>query len=397
MTPAQAPPPAILLGGGVIAVPVARSLGAAGVPVWALGHSSDPVRSSRHCTRFVDVGAGEGVQERMLDWLSSAAAPRGVVLPCHDEPLELVARNRAALEGLGHRPIEADDDVLLAMLDKQRTYDLARRAGVPVPRTVLAGPGILDGELDGFAFPCAVKPRHSHHFQRHYGLRRKVFLARDRAELDSHLAAMSALGVEMLVTEIVPGPEDSYHSYYTYVARDGEPLLHLTKQKLRQYPVGFGLATYHRIHRHQPAIEMGRRFFGAIGARGVLNVEFKRDERDGELKLIECNHRFTAAHELVRHAGIDLALLAYNRVAGRPDPPLACYRVGVSMWLPVEDARAFADMRRAGSLTLVEWLRSLLHRQHFQLMSPRDPMPSLRSISRFARWPVTRLRRRGRE
>lgn len=386
------PPPAILLGGGIIAVPVARSLGAAGVPVWALGHESDPVRSSRHCRRFVDVGAGEGVQERMLDWLLGADSPRGVVLPCHDEPLELVARNRAVLEQAGHRPVEANDEVLLAMLDKHRTYELAQRAGVPVPRTVLARPGMEPGELDELGFPCAIKPRHAHHFQRHFGLRRKVFLAADRTELDEHLRAMGALGLEMLVTEIVPGPEDSYHSYYTYMDAQGRPLLHLTKQKLRQYPVGFGLATYHRIHRYQPAIEMGSRFFGAIGARGVLNVEFKLDERDGELKLIECNHRFTAAHELVRHAGIDLGLLAYNRLTGRPDPPLDGYRVGVSMWLPVEDARAFADMRRAGAITPVQWVRSLLHRQHFQLMTPRDPMPSLRSIARFARRPFVRRR-----
>jgi len=31
--------------------------------------------------------------------------------------------------------------VLLAMLDKHRTYELARAAGVPAPKTALLGPG----------------------------------------------------------------------------------------------------------------------------------------------------------------------------------------------------------------------------------------------------------------
>jgi D-aspartate ligase len=392
VTPGSSLPAALVLGGGTIAVPVARSLGASGVRVWAFGHGKDPVRKSRFCERFVDVGSGEGVQDRWLEHLADGGCPPGIVLPCNDDALELMARRRATIESLGHRAIEADDEVVLAMLDKERTYELARRAGVPAPRWRVVQAGADTSQTGEIPFPCIVKPRHSHLFQRHFGLRRKVFVARDEAQLERHLREMAELGLDSLVTEIVPGSEDAYHSYYTYIGADGEPLVHLTKRKLRQYPVGFGLATYHMIHSHEPAIEMGCRFFRSIGARGVANVEFKLDERDGELKLIECNHRFTAAQELVRHSGIDLALLAYNRVAGRPDPPLKG-RVGVRMWLPVEDMRAFVDLRGEGSLSFLGWIRSLLHPQHFQLWSARDPLPSLVSVSRFVRVP-RRLRRR---
>ncbi|MCW3049877.1 MAG: hypothetical protein JWO74_4161 [Solirubrobacterales bacterium] len=390
------PSAALLLGGGTIAVPVARSLGRAGVPVYVLGATQDPVRHSRHCRRFVDVGSGEGVQERWLAWLGSGELPRGIVMPCNDDALELMARHRATLESLGHRAIEANDEVVLAMLDKHRTYALAREVGVPAPRTVLVGPhgaGVQAGAEVGF--PCAVKPRHAHHLQRHFGLRRKLLVAEDPVQLARHLATMRELGVEALVTEIIPGADDDHHSYYTYMDAAGRPLLHLTKRKLRQYPNGFGLATYHVVHRNEEVRELGLRFFEAIGVRGVANVEFKRDARDGRLKLIECNHRFTAGHEIVRHAGIDLALLAYNRVAGRPDPPVGAYRAGVRMWHPVEDARAFAEYRRAGKLTSRAWMRSLLHRQHFPLFAWSDPMPSLRSVARFARVPFRGLRRTG--
>jgi len=390
---ASGAPPALVLGGGPIAVPVTRSLARAGVPTLALGHGDDPVRHSRSCDRFVDVGSGAGVQDRWLEWMTQEGLSGAVVLPCSDDALELIARHRGRLAELGYRPIEANDEVVLAMLDKERTYALAREVGVPAPRTLLVRPG--DGAQEAVAkipLPCAIKPRHSHLFQRHFGLATKAFIAADERELAGHLDRMGELGLEMIVTEVIPGPDHAYHSYYTYMDAQGRPLLHFTKQKLRQYPVGFGLATYHMSVREEETREVGLRFFSGVGLRGVGNVEFKRDDRDGQLKLIECNHRFTAAHALVCRAGIDLALLAYSRAAGRPDPPVDSYRTGVRQWHPVEDMRALRDYRRRGELTTRAWAASLAHPQHFPLFSWSDPWPSVRSNSRFlARlWPRRR-------
>ena len=351
------------------------------------------MRHSRHCRAFFDLGAGEGVQERWLTWLTQRAGAGNVLLPCDDDSLELLARNRERLVSLGYRPIEANDEVVLALLDKNETYARARRLGVPTPSTALLRPeDDVATVAESMAFPLALKPRHSHLFQRHFGLARKVFLAENRIELARYAERMGDLGLEMLVTEVIPGADDAYHSYYTYVDEEGKPLFDLTKHKLRQYPVGFGLATYHVIDRNEATIELGVRFVRGMGVRGIACVEFKRDARDGQLKLIECNHRFTAGYEIVRHAGIDVALLAYSRAAGRPDPPLGSYRTGVSMWHPVEDMRAFASYRRSGELTLGGWLRSIARRQHFPMFSWRDPKPSLASISRFPMQFVRRLR-----
>ena len=57
------------------------------------------------------------------------------MLPCEDEGLELIARNREMLLDLGLIPFEADDDVLLAMLDKHETYRLAAELGIAAPLT----------------------------------------------------------------------------------------------------------------------------------------------------------------------------------------------------------------------------------------------------------------------
>jgi D-aspartate ligase len=109
----------------------------------------------------------------------------------------------------------------------------------------------------------------------------------------------------------------------------------------------------------------------------LANVEFKRDARDGRLKLIECNHRFTAPNEQFRIAGIDIALFTYCRLAGLPTPVVDGYRAGVRLWHPGTDARAFLALRRRGELSLAGWLRSVARPQHFPLFRWDDPQPSL--------------------
>ena len=114
-----------------------------------------------------------------------------------------------------------------------------------------------------------------------------------------------------------------------------------------------------------------------MGLRGLGNVEFKRDARDGRLKLIECNHRFTAATGLLRAAGADLPLFVYNRLLERPLPQIEGYRTGLTMWYPMRDLRAFLAYRRQGELSTFAWLRSIIGRHHYPVTSASDPRPAL--------------------
>jgi predicted ATP-grasp superfamily ATP-dependent carboligase len=377
-------PPAVVLGGVGGSLSVVRSLSRHGVRVHVLADNSSLVSASRHCHEFVNLGSGGNVQDRWRAWLEDRGPRGAVVLPAGDDGLELIARGRAWLEAREYVPIEADDQVLLAMLDKQRTFELATRAGIAAPTTMTvssAADAAVAAERIGF--PCALKPLHSHLFARHFS--GKVFVVNDVGELADLIARTSALGLEMAATEIVPGGDDSYCSYYTYIDRDGEPLFHLTKRKLRQYPIHFGLGTYQLTDWSADVAEAGLRFCRGVGLRGLAAVEFKRDARDGSLKLIECNHRFTAANELVRRAGIDVAVLTYEHLLGRRPARMPTYRAGARLWLPLNDLRAVRDYRRAGELTYRDWLATLHYGQRPPFFDWHDPGPTLRSLSRKAR------------
>ena len=65
-----------------------------------------------------------------------------------------------------------------------------------------------------------------------------------------------------------------------------------------------GTACYHVTDWIPEAAELGTQLFAHVGLRGLANVEFKQDPRDGQYKLIECNARFVASNGLVSAAGL---------------------------------------------------------------------------------------------
>ena len=233
--------PVILLGGQNIAVCVGRSVGRAGVSVTALGDGRfDSVGASRYCSTFVDLGSGHGVQERWLDWLLARPRSKAVIFPCNDDGIELVARNRPQLVASGYLPAELNDEVALATLDKQRAYELAREAGVATPRTtVTRTPEDAQLAADELGYPCALKPLHSHLFARHFGLTRKLLLADTRDEVGRIVRKTQALGLEMLLTEIIPVPDDLLASYWTYRTTDRIVPLRLHEAEAQAVPDAF--------------------------------------------------------------------------------------------------------------------------------------------------------------
>jgi D-aspartate ligase len=198
----------------------------------------------------------------------------------------------------------------------------------------------------------------------------------------------------MLVTEMVHGP-DHYHSGYVYMDEHGESLLTFTKQKLRQYPITFGAGVYHTMDWNDEVAELTLRFSQAVGLRGLINVEFKRDTRDGRLILIEANHRFTASTALHLAAGLDVPLFVYNRLTGAPLPQVGRpYDEHATLWYPLDDFRAFREYRRRGEMTTLGYLRSVMRPQHFPVASLSDPGPLALALKPRVKGLTRRVRRR---
>jgi predicted ATP-grasp superfamily ATP-dependent carboligase len=193
--------------------------------------------------------------------------------------------------------------------------------------------------------------------------------------------------MDTLLMEYIPGGDDRLCSYFTYLDADSRPLFHFTKRIIRRYPAGMGAACYHITDRIPEIHDIANRLFKHVGLRGLANVEFKQDPRDGQYKLIECNARFVASNGLVSAAGLSLAQFVYCRLVGLPLPAMDAYKSGLRLWDPFRDLKAFRELRAQGQITFAKWLASVARPQTFAFFAWTDPMPAITRLLK----PVARL------
>jgi predicted ATP-grasp superfamily ATP-dependent carboligase len=373
-------PAVILIGGEANALSVARELGRQGIQVFGLPADDSCVRHSRYYRRLVlPVAEPGGADGRVLRYLLSEETEPlqgSVLVACSDAGLKLVAEHRDELLkryrlDLAHPPAQ------LLMLDKLSTYELARAAGVTTPRfwAVISRDDVVSLR-DELVFPLMIKPRLSHVFEQRFG--RKHVIVASFEDLIAYFNAAVDADVNVLLVEVIPGGDDLLASYFTYIDEHGKALCHFTKRVIRRHPAGMGAACYHVTGDVPEIVEPSLRLLATAGVRGMANVEFKLDRRDGQYKLIECNARFVASNALVAKAGLRLATFVYHRAIGE-DAPLVTISSArpLRLWDPLRDFAAFLQLRRAGQITLWQWLVSVMHRQHFAYFAWSDPGPTL--------------------
>ena len=221
--------------------------------------------------------------------------------------------------------------------------------------------------------------------QQHSDLLSYEELLRVCSEVEKHDIAV------MLVEKII-GSDDKLCSYYTYMDEEGMPLFDFTKRVFRRFPKNQGGATYHMTDWNPEVKELSLKFLQHVGLIGLANVEFMRDDRDGKLKLIECNARFTAADGLVAASGYELSLFVYNRLTGRNHLPLKDkpYKRNLRFWLPIQDFLAYKELQKLGEINFTRWLKSIMHRQVFPYFSWSDPLPTILMESKRIRRVIAR-------
>jgi D-aspartate ligase len=374
-------PPVILLGGMDSTLAILRSLTEKNIPVVVCAGEECPALRSRYCKRFfVTPSAPDEKAPFWADLLlgDNHSELRGSVLfACGDREVEFLAHHRRELE----QSYILDDfvpSIHLAMQDKQQTLQLAKSAGIPVPRSwkvrTVEAVELIRSEL---TFPAVIKPIESHAaFDRIYS--RKLFVVDSYHQLVQTMADIERHGIEIMVCDLIPGLDSEVtSSYYTYIDAAGNQLFRFTKRVLRRYPVSGGNGAFHITQWLPETAAMGERFFRGIGFRGLGNVEFKRDPRDGLLKLIECNARFTDSHELLVRCGMDTAYIIYCKLTNRPLPPVDSYQQELGLWYPWRDLKAFLELRSRRELGLAQWARSLARKQTLPYFRMSDPWPSI--------------------
>jgi predicted ATP-grasp superfamily ATP-dependent carboligase len=109
--------------------------------------------------------------------------------------------------------------------------------------------------------------------------------------------------------------------------------------------------------------------------RGISSTEFKRDDRDGQLKLIELNPRFCQQNILATDCGVNFPLIEYLDLIGEPQEPVTQFITG-RKWMDLAiDFPSFWEYYRNHETTVLEWLKSWQGVRSFPVLALDDLGP----------------------
>lgn len=367
-----------MLGGDYQGLGIVRSLGRHGIPVVVVDDERSIARASRwtSATRRV---ASLRSDDDVLSALSGVRDELGIsgwaVFPTRDENVAALSKHRDALAGDWLISSPHWDCVRVAW-DKRETYRLAQKLQVPSPRTWFpADEGDLPESMDA---PLIIKPAIKENF--FYATRAKAWRADSVAALREHFRKASGIVPpgEILVQEMIPG--DGQFSYCALVSH-GDVSADMTVRRTRQHPSDFGRASTFVETVDLPALAVpSLRFLREIGYHGLVELEYKRDPRDGEYKLLDVNARTWGYHTLGLAAGVDFPWLLFQELLGSASAPVTA-RSGVT-WirLATDLPNAVVDWRakriRAGA-----YARTLRGIDTEAVFSWRDPLPGLYEVA----------------
>src|SRR2546428_4923980 len=150
---------ALVIGGGIRGLSIARSLGRRGVPVWVTTTRNDRLATlSRYTRRTLPwiTGSPEEQVEYLLRLAREHHGERWALFPTADEPAAFLARFRREL-ATRFRVTTPDWDVLRWAYDKRLTYQLAAQESVDHPWTLCPASEADLEAVDG-RFPVILKP-----------------------------------------------------------------------------------------------------------------------------------------------------------------------------------------------------------------------------------------------
>jgi D-aspartate ligase len=371
---------AIVVGGDYQGLGIVRSLGRRGIPVCVIDDEKAIARYSRYTTHFVPAPPlrdERATVDVVLDVARRLGLDGWVLFPTREETVAAFSRYRDLLTPTLRVPTPAWDSIQWAW-DKRNTYSLAEDLGIPVPRTWYPRDAAEVAALD-IEFPVVLKPAVKEHFV--YATKAKAWRADSREELRVLFDRATAIvpAGEVMLQELIPGDGRAQYGYCAFF-KDGGPVATMVARRRRQHPPEFGRASTFVETVDSPLLEeLSERFLRAIGYYGLVELEYKLDPRDGQMKLLDVNARTWGYHTLGTAAGVDFPSLLFDDQLDRTVARCRS-RSGISWIRMATDMPTAALEISRGHLGLGEYLRTVARSKVEAVFMRDDLRPALAEL-----------------
>jgi predicted ATP-grasp superfamily ATP-dependent carboligase len=375
-----------------------RSLGRKGIPVLAFDSIPLPGTYSRYCSRVIlpDVVGHEEDWLEFLTMLGGKLERRSAIIPTSDAHVLFVSRNRNRLSDYFDFSLP-EESVLERITNKRTQYEFAAKCGIPIPKMHLPeNVGEVTSLAPTLGYPSILKPYYSHLWRKYAEDKRgysskKLVEVSSPEELVQNYVEMEKSGVGILIQEVIPGGDEQFYGLLTYFGENSKPLAVFTKRKLRQTGMGYGDGSF-QVSVWVPTVaELGIRLLKKMNYRGLAGIEFKKDPRDGQFRLIEINPRSVTGEMMAVKSGVDIPYIAYLDTIGERVEPNSSFLVETK-WVSLEwDFKTFLAYRQRGMLDFSGWIKSLRGEKSYAIWSHDDPFPFIVLLTRIFRAGVRKV------
>ncbi|WP_438387310.1 carboxylate--amine ligase [Actinopolyspora saharensis] len=171
-------------------------------------------------------------------------------------------------------------------------------------------------------------------------------------------------GQPLVLQEFLPGGAEEAGRgqdwfFHGYRGVGSDVIAGCTGLKERSYPRPAGLTSFGRWVANPELERTATELLRRTDYRGIVDMDWRWDPRDGHYKLLDCNPRLGAQFRLFSDAsGLDLSVAAYLDLTGQPVPAMDPVRERRFVVENYDPLAAFGGWR-SGRFTLGEWAASV--------------------------------------
>jgi D-aspartate ligase len=352
------------------ALPVLKSLGQKGVHLSVASHLPHaPGLWSRYTnTQLRNPDPWEN-EDAFVAWALDICR-RGrydLVIPLGEMISLWVAKNQEEFRKYTRVPLPELGTYMVGR-DKALTMKEASKLAIPIPKTFYPEEESVEAISRLVSYPAVVKPRIS------YGARGISYPAGPE-ELKEVCQRTAKQYGKLIIQEFIP---QTGKQYKVQSIQDSTRKVKAVGvyEKVRYYPLTGGSSTLNVTLRRDDICGLATKFVEGIGWYGIGDCDFIEDPRDGIIKLIEINPRFTRSIRILVEAGLDFPDLLLRASQGEELAFQNAYKMGLYMRYLLPDCVWFLKSRNRFRAK-PSFFRFLAKDLIYEMLTIDDPKASL--------------------
>lgn len=375
-------PPVLVLSGHTIALGVVRSFAPYGVPIYLVSYDKkDMAQKSRYLKKTFYLPHPEKSDEKFIAGLIEIGKEIGksIIFAADDPTLVTLSKNLDTLKNYFIVPTP-DWSIIKKVINKNETYTIAEKIGVPVPKTVLLDNSSLSIQeiIEDFKFPCLVKPVQSHTYYDVFNS--KMAVVNNVEEFMSEFDVCRKHNIDVTVQEIIVG-ETCQGLNFNSLFYNGKIKQGFTAYKIRMTDNDYGIPV---VVRSKAMIKelwaYSEKILNAIGYEGYSCIEYKFDKRDGIYKLLEVNGRYNRSSLLSVRTGINFPWIQYNYLIHNKDFEHQDYKKNYYYVDEFKDIQVNIKNVLTGKINLIGFIKPYISKNVYAIFSFKDLKPFFKHI-----------------